>query len=290
MAIKSLSYEQLCRRCDPESFAFESTEELPDLVGYFGQDRAIDAIQFGIDVHRKGYNVFALGPTGTGKYTLVRTYVEQRAEKQSPPDDWCYVNNFEQPHRPRALRLPAGTGKALRNDMTKLVEDLHHALASAFESEEFQASRLALEEDFQERHLSKLTAVQDRAKEKGLALLRTQGGLVFAPLRDGELLEPSEFQQLDEEEQERIKSEIDAAQDLLQKILFQTPQWERDFRDRMQKLKAEISDFVLDGLLEDMRNKYAKFDAVLSYLNEVKQDVAGNLDDFLPGKEDNAND
>ena len=181
--IKSLTPVQLCRRCDPAQFSFETTDDLPDLDDFIGQDRAIEAVRFGVNMDRKGYNIYALGPTGSGKYTLVRKYAEARAATQPPPNDWCYVNNFEQPYMPNMLRLPAGKGKQLRQDMSRFVEDLRRALSSAFESEEYLARHQALEADFQERQQARLMALQEQAKTRELAMLRTQSGLVFAPIR-----------------------------------------------------------------------------------------------------------
>ena len=110
----------------------------------------------GVTIDRQGYNIFALGPSGTGKYTVIERFVEQRAAAEPPPDDWCYVNDFEQPSMPRALRLPAGMGKELQRDMERLVEELRSGLSSAFESEEYATRRRALEEEFQERQQESL--------------------------------------------------------------------------------------------------------------------------------------
>jgi AAA domain len=139
VAIKALDPEYLYRWCAPESLPFETTEELEELDGGVGQPRAIEALRFGIGIERPGYNIFALGPPGTGKYPLVRHFLTRRAQSAAVPSDWVYVHDFERPDRPRALRLPPGTGTRLRRDMEQLVEELRPALARAFEGEEYQA-------------------------------------------------------------------------------------------------------------------------------------------------------
>jgi lon-related putative ATP-dependent protease len=279
--IKSLTPAQLCRRCDPAQFSFETTKDLDDLDSFIGQDRASEAVRFGINMARKGYNIFALGPTGSGKYTLVRKYAEARAAEQPPPSDWCYVNNFEQPYIPHMLRLSPGKGKQLRQDMSRFVEDLQGSLSSAFVSEEYLARHQSLEEDFQERQQARLTALQEQAKERDLAMLRTESGLVFAPVKDDNVIEPAEFEKLEDEEKERIKAEVAVMEEQLQNVLYQVPRWERELREQVRELNQGVTDFVVDDLMAELREKYAELEEVLRYLDDVKEDVGQNLGDFL---------
>ena len=123
-SVKPLGIEALCRHCDPDQFTFETTAELEDLVEVIGQDRAVDAIRFGIGIQQQGYNLFAVGPNGTGKYTAVHHSLSERAASESTPPDWCYVFNFEQPYMPSGLQIPAGKGMALAQDMSQLVDEL----------------------------------------------------------------------------------------------------------------------------------------------------------------------
>src|SRR5512139_4316092 len=127
MAARTLSPEDLCRRCDASRLAFRTTAELEDLDLPLGQDRAAEALRFGTAIRQDGYNVFALGPPGVGKESLVRRVVERRAAAEPAPPDWCYLYNFEDRHRPRAVELPAGRAVRFRGDMQKLVEELRVA-------------------------------------------------------------------------------------------------------------------------------------------------------------------
>ncbi len=128
MTIQHLKAPDLYHHCEMDQFEFETTADLEDLTEVIGQDRAVEAVRFGIGIQRAGYNLFALGPNGIGKYSLVRRSVEDKAVSEAVPSDWCYVNNFQQPHIPLALELPPGRGKVLSRDMEQLIEDLHGAL------------------------------------------------------------------------------------------------------------------------------------------------------------------
>ncbi|RPJ34050.1 MAG: ATP-dependent protease, partial [Planctomycetaceae bacterium] len=158
--VKPLEATALYQRCDPTQFSFETTVELENLTDMIGQTRAVEAVRFGIGIRRDGFNLFALGPEGTGKYTLVRHYVERQAATESPPSDWCYVNNFEESYKPRALRLPPGGGSTLRRAMERLVEELRTAIAATFESENYRTRRQEIEEEFRERQEKALTDIQ----------------------------------------------------------------------------------------------------------------------------------
>ncbi|MBX3013479.1 MAG: AAA family ATPase [Caldilineaceae bacterium] len=284
-SVPALPVEALYRRTDPTSLQFQTTAELADVGEYIGQDRAIKAIEFGIGMSRHGYNIFVLGPSGTGKHALVQRYVERQAATEAPPSDWCYVNNFEQPYRPRVLRLPAGVGKELQKDVQRLVDELRNALSSAFENEEYQTRRQALEMELQEQQQKGLNELQETARERGLTLLRTPGGLAFAPYKDGNVVPPEQFEQLPQEEQERLKTEVEVLQERLQKLLIQAPRLERDLRERLRLLNEEVASFVLTQLMDDFYEKYAEQAAVIDFLHALQKDVSENLNNFVSGEE-----
>ena len=134
MTIKKLQASELYRSCDIKQFDFKTTAELDMLSEAIGQERAVEAVRFGIGIQRDGYNLYALGPKGIGKYSLVHRYIEEKARAENAPSDWCYVNNFREPHKPNALELPSGTGNELSADMEQLIDDLHAAIPAVFES------------------------------------------------------------------------------------------------------------------------------------------------------------
>jgi lon-related putative ATP-dependent protease len=280
-----LSAQQLRQICDPAQFDFETTAELKDLGEIVGQERAVDAIQFGIGIQREGYNLFALGPSGTGKRTTIRQFLDQKAAAESIPLDWCYVNNFEQPHKPRALRLPPGQGVVLRKDMEQLIEELRTAIPVTFESEDYRTRRQEAEEEFKERQEKAFGAIQEEAKERDIALIRTPVGLAFAPLREGEVISPDEFQELPEERRKQVETDISDLQEQLQAIIYQVRQWEREARKKVKELDRQIAMSIVGHPVDELRKKYAELANVVDYLNEVQQDVIENADEFRKTEE-----
>ncbi|MGH8066743.1 MAG: Lon protease family protein [Candidatus Entotheonellia bacterium] len=279
--VKPLEATALYQRCDPTQFTFESTADLEDLTEVIGQARAVEAVRFGIGIRREGFNLFALGPEGTGKYAVVRHYLERQAATQPPPSDWCYVNNFVESHKPCALRLPPGGGSKLRRDMERRVEELRTAIPATFESEHYRTRRQDIEEEFRERQEKALADVQRQAQERGLALMRTPMGLAFAPMRGGQVINPEDFQKLPPEEQERVQANVSVLQEELQKSLGQMPQWDRERRTKVKDLEQEVGRSAVGHLIEELRRQYIELPEVVEYLRRVEQDVMENLEEFL---------
>jgi lon-related putative ATP-dependent protease len=286
VSVKPLEAAQLHQRYDPEQFAFETTEELEDLAQVLGQSRAVEAMRFGIGIEREGYNIFALGPAGTGKRALVRQFFERQAQNEPVPSEWCYVNNFDDPHQPRAVQLPAGKGVEFRNDMEGTVEQVRTALSAAFESEEYQTRRQEVTEEFRERQSQAFEGLQQQAQEKGFTVLRTPAGLVFAPVREGEVLSPEQVQKLSEEERKSLESEVEGLQEELQKILQQMPIWQHELQAKVREMAREMSSLAVGGLIDELRQKYADFPQIVEHLKAVQEDVIENAREFLSSDED----
>ena len=284
--IKPLDAAKLYHHTEPDRFDFETTDELQELTQVVGQPRAVEAVKFGIEVKHNGYNIFALGPTGMGKRELVRQFFNQRAKQDQVPPSWCYVNNFDKPHKPQAISLPPGKGVMFRKDMEDLVEELRNALPAAVESEEYQTRRQSLQEEFQEQQAEAFEELQRQAEEQDVAIIRAPAGLAVVPTKDGEPLSSEDIQELSEEEQERLKAQVEEIQEDLEKILRQVPGWQREMRERMRELDREVAQFAVGGLIDELGEKYAEFDAVTAYLDDVQQDVVENVQDFLPNKEE----
>ena len=276
-----LKPEALYLRCDQSQFTFETTAELESLTETTGQPRAVEAVRFGIGIRREGYNLYALGPSGLGKHAVVRQFLEQRAAGEPTPSDWCYVNNFAEPSKPRHLRLPPGHGIRLRRDVQQLVEELRAAIPAAFESEEYRTRKQVIEEQVKERHEKAFQEIGLQAKAKGIALLHTPAGLAFAPMRQGEVLTPEEFGELPEAERRSVENETTALQEKLQTIVRQAPQWVKEGREKIKKLNREVTTLAVEHLIDELRRTYQDVPNVVELLNTIEQDVIENVDDFL---------
>jgi lon-related putative ATP-dependent protease len=282
---KPLPVGDLFHACDPARFKFRNTAELEPLEELIGQDRAVEAVEFGIGIRRDGYNLFTAGPAGTGKHTLIAEFLQRQAKAEAVPDDWCYVYNFEDPRRPKALRMPAGRGQPLAADMQRLTEDLRAAIQSAFESEDYRNRREALAQEFKERQEGAFEDVQQKARERSIALVRTPVGLALAPLRDGQVLSPKEFEALPEAERDKARADLKDLEEQLQVTLRQVPQWEREQRERVRTINREVTKLAVDHLIEEIGKKHTDLPEVIKWLDAIEQDVVANAEALLASEQ-----
>ncbi|MBI3047647.1 MAG: AAA family ATPase [Acidobacteria bacterium] len=282
-----LTPEQLYRACDPTTLGFRTTDELPDGAITLGQDRAVSAVQFGIGIRDHGYNLFAFGPAHIGKHAIVRQFLEERAASEPAAPDWCYVHNFEEPHRPRALSLPAGTGVRFRADMARLVDELRIAVVAALNTEEYRLRHQQIDEEFAERRREALSDLGKRAEARGVALIHTPVGFALVPTRDGQPLGPEAFGGLPESERHALKATLTELEAELERLLHQVPQWQRERREKDRALKQAVTRTAVEALIDDLAGAYAGQPDVQAYLAAVKADVVEHADDFRAAPDEN---
>lgn len=283
--IRTLAAAELCRACDEKNLPFRTTDELEGLGQVLGQGRAVDAIRFGVGIGRDGYNLFAMGPEGIGRHTVVRRHLEEQASRRETPPDWCYVFNFDTPHKPRAIELPAGKALKLREDMERLVEDLRTAIPAAFESDEYRSHQREIATELTERQEQAIGAIGERAKEKRIALLRTPGGFGFAPMHKDGVMSPDEFQKLPVAEQKRLEEIISTLQEELERAIHEAPKWRREAQRKLRELNRAVTRTAVNGLIEELKAAYQALPQAVEYLARVQEDVLDHAEVFRQPKE-----
>jgi hypothetical protein len=181
-ALEPLPAAKLRHGCDPSQFKFKSTAELEPIDNLIGQERAINAIEFGAKINRAGFNIFALGPSRSGRHSVVRTLLESKAASEPVPSDWVYVNNFTSPDRPKAIQLSSGVGVSLKNGMAELIDDLSQAIPAIFESEDYRNRRKAINDSFEEVQEKSFDELRKKAEAQNIVILRTPMGFALAPV------------------------------------------------------------------------------------------------------------
>ncbi|MBM3484251.1 MAG: ATP-dependent protease [Alphaproteobacteria bacterium] len=268
--------EQLYRQTDPRDLPFRTTAELDEMVGVLGQDRAVGAVRFAAGMRRTGYNVFALGPTGIGKHTVVRRVLRDLAAAEAVPSDWCYVYNFETPHKPLALKVPAGIGLQLKEALDRLIDQLRAALPAVFESEEYRARRGAIENAIKSRQEEAFGKIQEHARAANVAIVQTQAGFGFAPMKDGEIMPPEEFNKLPEAERGAFQARITEIQAEFADAMQQIPLLARQAHEALTELDRQVTQAAVKLLVSDARKVFEALPQVLDYLETVETDIVRN--------------
>jgi lon-related putative ATP-dependent protease len=288
MPINKLEPAALCPHCDASSLAFETTAQVEDIDQAIGQDRAVEAVRFGIGIQRDGYNLFALGPAGAGKRSFISSYVEDLAATEAVPPDWCYANNFADSRKPRALELPPGMAMELSNDMELLIEELGSTIPAVFQSEEYRTRSETIEQALQDRQANAFDEFSKKAAARNVMLMRTPTGFTLAPMRDGKPIAPKEFHELPEEERKKIERDTDELQDELRETMHRAPQWQEETRQKFADLNREMAAGVVTHKIDDLRLKYQTLPKVVAYLDDVEEDIIGNFRRFLPEEQRHA--
>jgi lon-related putative ATP-dependent protease len=276
-----LAAESLYKHCDASAFSFDTTTELAELDIAVGQQRALSALEFGVRMTGDGYNLFVLGRDGSHRHRIVKEYLES-LETGTAPSDWCYVNNFGDERKPVALRLPAGKGTALKQDVADVVDELLAAIPAAFESEHYRNQIAEITQEYEERHRATMDALQEEALEHDLSLVPTPHGFAIAPTRAGKLLSDEDFEKLSDKEQESTTKAMEAMTEKLRAHIEELPEWHKQRRERIKTLNREVTELAIRSPFVQLTAAYTEFPEVLRFLEDMREDVLAHAPDFQP--------
>jgi lon-related putative ATP-dependent protease len=279
--------DKLRAHVDPQSFSFESTASLePPEERLLGQDRASDAIKFGMGIKENNYHIFIAGPSKAGLTYAARTYLEEQAKKEPTPPDWCYVYNFKETDKPTSLRISAGQGKELKKDMQEFIGTLQTKVPEVFESDSSREKDEELQGSFEQYRRKSIDELSDLAKEEGFILQVSQVGMVLIPSsKEGQPLTQEELTQLDQEEKDKLKEKSEGLQEKMRGAVKKIRDAESELKHKKDELKKDIAGFVVSHHLEPYMEKYKDEDGVIEYLKLVQEDIVENIEDFTKKQE-----
>jgi lon-related putative ATP-dependent protease len=284
---KEVPVDLLYARIDPESLGFETTASLsPPEEGVVAQDRAIEAIKFGMGMKDVDYNIFVAGQPKTGLTYIARTFLEKTAKEEPTPPDSCYVYSFKEPDSPKYLSLTAGRGKELKKSMEQFVQTLQAKIPEVFDSEDYSAKEAEVHQAFERKRREIIDALSQRAKEEGFILQFSQVGMVIVPAsEEGQPMSQEDLSQLPQDKKEELREKSDQLQKEMNDAIKEIRKAEEDFREKHSKLDAEIAMYVVGHLMETLEEQFKDEEEVLEYFKEVQDDILENIDDFKKKQE-----
>ncbi|TDO94744.1 lon-related putative ATP-dependent protease [Halanaerobium saccharolyticum] len=261
---------------------FNTTEELSAIdEEIIGQNRAADSLDFGMRVSKKGYNIFMAGESGTGKSTYAENMTEEKAAEMEQPKDILYVFNFSEPEEPRVMRVPAGMGKDLKDDMKKIIEELQEEIPRAFEGEEYEKERKEILNQYQPKSNKVMQEFEESARERGFMLQNTSQGMVPVPIdENGEPISREDFQDMDEEKKKKIRSESQEIQNEISQVMRKIRSIKEEAQDELAALEKKIGISVVQPIICHLQDKYEDSEKIVDYLEEVQEDIVDNIDKF----------
>lgn len=276
-----LSYRDLRMVCDQKMFKFETTKELEPINDGIGQERGIKALEFGINVDVKGYNLYIEGPSGVGKTMYTKNYLDSISSKKKVPNDWCYIYNFQNPNEPIAVSLPAGQGKEFKESMEGFIKEVKKDIKKTFNADDFEKEKALIKKEFEEKREVVLTKLNEDSQKHGFQVKSAQNGIYMMPVVEGKVIQEEEFDKLDEEIKKQYEEKSVIVQQQIMDAISVIKQIERQSDKKVSEWQSNVALLTVNAHINYIKSKYKRNKKITQFLNDVKQDVLKNVSYFL---------
>ena len=280
-----ISYKNLKMVCDPEMFGFETTENLETITTGIGQDRGIKALEFGLNVDVKGYNIYVEGPSGVGKTMYTLNYLKKIAKKRKAPHDWCYIYNFDNPNEPIAVDLPAGQGKEFKESMDGFIKEIKKDIKGTFDNDDFEKEKALIRQEYEAKREVLMNKLSEETLKFGFQVKSAQNGIYMMPVYEGKALKEEEFDKLDENIKNEYEKKSSVVQQMIMEVITQIKTIERESDNKISEWQSNVALLTVNVHINYLKSKYKRNKKINTFLNAVKNDVLKNVPKFL--EEDN---
>lgn len=287
--LKSLESSQLYHACDTSLFSFKTTKDLEPLEQLIGQENALKSVDFATNIRQDGYNLFAMGPSGSGKHSTVMTFLKEKAKTEAKPSDWCYVNNFKDHQKPIAIELPHAHAYKFKNDIDELIDLLKSLLPTTFQSNEYRNERELINQKYIDLQSDIFVNLQDEAKKHDVVMNNTTSTRVtFVPVVDGKVLSKEEFAAIEGEEKEKIKKDMSDFESIVKDQLQKVTELNKSLLKEFKELDRKIAQEAVKSLIDEVRHTYKDSQKIVDYIDAMQEDIIHHIQDFL-SKDDDVN-
>ena len=276
-----VNYRNLKVTCDPKMFNFDTTENLDPIASGIGQERGIKALEFGINVEAKGYNLYVEGPIGVGKTRYTKNYLDTISKKQKVPQDWCYIYNFENPNEPIAVSLPAGQGKEFKDSMDGFIKEIKKDIRSTFNNDDFEKEKALIKKQFEEKRNKLMEELAEKALKFNFQVKSAQNGIYMMPVLNGKTLKEEEFEKLDDNLKAEYEGKSEIVQQMIMDSIGEIKNIERLSEKKIAEWQSNVALLTVNVHINFLKGKYRRNKKINNFLNEVKQDVLKNVPVFL---------
>ena len=276
-----LNYKELKSKCNPNIFNFETTADITDNDLLYGQERGIKALEFGLSIQSKGYNLYVEGPAGVGKTMYTKRYVKELAKNEKVPDDWCYIYNFDNPNEPIAVSLPAGTGKEFKEIMDSFIIDIRKYINKTFSNDDFEKEKNIIRKSFEEKKEKLLAGLNKQCLKHGFQVKSAQNGIYMMPVIDGKAIEEDEFETLAEEIKKDFEEKSNIVQELIMQSIGQMKLIEKEADKKIEEWQSNIALLTINAYINPIKTAYKKYKTIVTFLDNIKKDILKNLNRFI---------
>ncbi|KMT21394.1 Lon protease family protein [Clostridium cylindrosporum] len=277
---KELTYKDLLMNFDflPE---FKDTSEISGYKGIIGQDRAIEAVEFGLSIYRKGYNMYVSGSMGTGKRSYILDKLKRHAKELPTPHDWCYVYNFHDPYKPKALKLNSGTAYNFKEDIDELINLLYKDVPKSFSDHIYERERNDIIDKYKKMISKVVSVLQQRAGENSFKVKNTSDGFAFVPISGNEEMSEKEYDELEEDKKEEINSKVSELKLVALEVIKKTKEIKKEMANELKELDTKVALTIMDDSIKNLRKVYGYNEDILDYIEDLEIDIIENIDIFI---------
>lgn len=283
-----LSFKNLKMTCDPNLFKFDTTLELESIDTGIGQDRGIKALEFGVNVDARGYNMYVEGPSGVGKTKYTKDYLSHISKKKKTPSDWCYIYNFDNPNEPIAVSLPAGQGIEFKNTMEQFIKDIKLDLNNTFNNDDFEKEKGLIKKEYEEKRNILMEKLNKKSAKYGFQVKSAKNGIYMMPVINGKTIEEEEFEKLDEQTKKDFEDKSTIVQQHIMDVISEIKDIERDAEKRMNDWQSNVALLTINAHINLIKSKFKRNKKINQFLESIKKDILKNIEFFLGNeKQDN---
>lgn len=276
-----LNANDLKMTCHTNLFKFETTADLEPIQSGIGQDRGIKALEFGLQVDVKGYNLYLEGPSGVGKTMYTKNYLEKIAPKKKTPSDWCYIYNFENPNEPIAVELTAGQGKEFQESMDGFIKEIRKDIKKTFNNDDFEKEKALIKQEFEVKRSTLLEKLNQDASKYNFQVKAAQNGIYMMPVVDGRAIEEEEFEKLDASVKEVYEQNSAFVQEQIMEVIGQIKEIERQSDKKISEWQSNVALLTVNVHINYLKSKYKRNKKINKFLTDIKQDILKNISYFL---------
>ena len=277
---KELDYTHLKAKCDPNIFNFKTTADIKEYNTIYGQERGIKALEFGVQIDIKGYNIFVEGPTGVGKTMYSKNFLETVAKKKKVPNDWCYIYNFDDPNEPIALSLPSGQGKIFKKTMDAFIKDIRADIKNTFNNDDFEKEKKLIRQEFEEKRTKLLVQLNEKSIEYGFQVKTSQSGIYMMPVINGKAIAEEEFEKLDDAVKKDFEDKSTIVQDQIFAAINEIKAIEKEADQKVEEWQSNIAVLTIDLHINTIKNSFKRNKKITKFLDNVKKDILKNISQF----------
>lgn len=276
-----LNFKDLKMTCDSNIFNFETTKEVKNITTGIGQERGIKALEFGLQVDVKGYNIYLEGPSGVGKTMYTKNYLNTISKKQKVPADWCYIYNFDNPNEPIAVSLTAGQGKVFKDSMDGFILEMKKDIKKTFNADDFEKEKALIKQEFEEKRASILDKLNENASKYNFQVKSSQNGIYMMPVVDGEAIDEEKFDKLASSIKQEYEEKSVIVQEQVMQAIEQIKIVERQSDKKISEWQSNIALLTINVHINYLKSQFKRNKKITKFLNDVKQDVLKNVSYFV---------